>query len=167
MKKNIQTIFYRSEIGTIRIAGTTDSVTVVEFLKNEPNDQPVPIRQNPTCPYPPLGQCITQLDEYFRGERTKFSLPLTLIGTPFQKKVWNQLQKIPYGKTASYKDVAVAIDNPKGMRAVGGANGKNPISIIIPCHRVIAHDGSIGGYGGGLWRKEWLLKHEQEVLSQK
>jgi methylated-DNA-[protein]-cysteine S-methyltransferase len=102
------------------------------------------------------------LDEYFKGKRQNFSLELQLEGTDFQKKVWEQLQKIPYGETASYKDVAVAIGNEKAVRAVGGANGMNNIAIIIPCHRVIGADGNLVGFGGGLWRKVWLLNHEKQ-----
>jgi methylated-DNA-[protein]-cysteine S-methyltransferase len=103
---------------------------------------------------------IRQLDEYFKGARKSFSLKLLLKGTPFQKLVWQRLKKIPYGKLASYGDVARAIGRPNAYRAVGNANNKNPIPIIIPCHRVIGSDGKLVGYGSGLWRKEWLLNHE-------
>jgi methylated-DNA-[protein]-cysteine S-methyltransferase len=108
-----------------------------------------------------LKQAVCELEEYFLGKRTQFNLPLEMSGTKFQKQVWTQLSKIPYGKTCSYKDVASRIKNPKAMRAVGTANGKNPFCIVIPCHRVIAADGSIGGYTGGLDIKVKLLTLEQ------
>jgi O-6-methylguanine DNA methyltransferase len=103
---------------------------------------------------------FTQLKEYFNLKRKKFYVPLDIEGTEFQKKVWNALQKIPYGKTATYKDIAEAIGNVKAVRAVGRANGKNPLPIIIPCHRVIEHSGKLGGYSGGLGIKEKLLELE-------
>jgi len=105
-----------------------------------------------------------QLAEYFSGDRKNFKLPLRTEGTEFQKKVWNQLLNISYGTTFSYKDVAEAVGNDKAYRAVGNANNKNSIPIIIPCHRVTASNGKIGGYGAGVWRKKWLLKHEKENL---
>ena len=102
----------------------------------------------------------TQLGEYFAGERQEFDLPLNLGGSPFQSLVWNALIDIPYGETTSYGKVAVAIGHPDGPRAVGLANGQNPVPIIVPCHRVIGADGSLTGYGGGLDAKRWLLDHE-------
>lgn len=104
-----------------------------------------------------MAQAVEQIEKYFAGKTRKFTVPLDLQGTPFQKKVWKELLKIPYGKTASYKDIAKRISNPKAMRAVGSANGKNPVCVIVPCHRVIAADGSIGGYSGGLDKKKILL----------
>jgi len=103
-----------------------------------------------------------QLNEYFAGTRKKFNLPLDPQGTEFQKKVWKQLSKIQYGQLKSYKDVALGVGSPNAFRAVGGANGKNPIPVIVPCHRVINSDGSIGGYSGGVGIKEKLLKMEIE-----
>lgn len=108
-----------------------------------------------------LSRSVRQLEEYLNGERTTFNLPLDVSGTPFQKRVWRELKKIPYGKTHSYKDIAHRIKNNKAVRAVGTANGANPLCIIVPCHRVIAADGSIGGYSGGLHIKRKLLKLEQ------
>jgi methylated-DNA-[protein]-cysteine S-methyltransferase len=102
----------------------------------------------------------TQLGEYFAGERQEFDLPLNLGGSPFQTLVWNALIDIPYGETTSYGKVAVAIGHPDGPRAVGLANGQNPVPIIVPCHRVIGANGSLTGYGGGLDAKRWLLDHE-------
>lgn len=104
----------------------------------------------------------SQLTEYFNGKRKAFDLPLEIIGTDFRKKVWTALSEIPYGETRSYKDIAERIGIPKACRAVGGANNKNPISIIIPCHRVVGADGSLVGYGGGLDKKVMLLELERK-----
>ncbi|QSX07998.1 methylated-DNA--[protein]-cysteine S-methyltransferase [Alkalibacter rhizosphaerae] len=108
-----------------------------------------------------LVQCMIQLDEYFSGKRREFDIPLVPDSTPFQRRVYDRLLAIPYGQTQSYKDIAIAVGSPKGMRAVGGANNKNPIPIIIPCHRVIGADGRLIGYGGGVSIKKWLLDHEK------
>jgi methylated-DNA-[protein]-cysteine S-methyltransferase len=146
--------YYETPIGTLAISGTEKEITGVHFVEEKSDPDPaIPL---------PLKECVQQLNEYFAGDRKEFSLNLLLDGTDFQKKVWNQLMKISYGKTVSYKDVANAIRNDKAVRAVGSANGRNNIAIIIPCHRVIAHDGTMGGYGGGLWKKEWLLDHEKK-----
>ena len=108
----------------------------------------------------PLPQAARQLAEYFAGVRREFDLPLALHGTPFQQRVWRALTEIPFGETWSYGQLAKRIGNPKASRAVGLANGSNPISILVPCHRVIGADGSLTGYGGGMERKQWLLRHE-------
>lgn len=104
-----------------------------------------------------------QMRAYFAGELREFDVPLALGGTPFQQKVWAMLRKIPYGATISYAELARRVGKPGAARAAGSANGSNPVGIIVPCHRVIAADGTLGGYGGGLDRKEWLLRHEGEV----
>ena len=109
-----------------------------------------------------LVQCKQELLEYFAGKRKEFSVPFRQAGTEFQQKVWNELLKIPYGKTVSYNFIAESLGDKKSIRAVGASNGKNQISIIVPCHRVIGSDGSLTGYAGGLWRKKWLLNHEKE-----
>ncbi|MBS1586827.1 MAG: methylated-DNA--[protein]-cysteine S-methyltransferase [Bacteroidetes bacterium] len=101
-----------------------------------------------------------QINEYFNGERKQFDLPLYLLGTPFQKRVWEGLMKIPFGDTRSYKEQSIFLGDVKAIRAVAGANGENGIAIIVPCHRVVGANGSLVGYGGGLWRKKWLLGHE-------
>ena len=111
-----------------------------------------------------LNQTVLQIKEYLKGERRDFTIPFDLQGTEFQKKVWNQLRKIPYGKTYSYQEIARKLKNPKAVRAVGTANGRNPLCMIIPCHRVIAADGSLGGYSGGLGIKTKLLKLEQKAI---
>lgn len=145
---------YKSPIGTVEIEGTQDSILNLNFVDQAHSDDD----DLPSC----IKECAKQIDEYFQGNRKTFSLNLIMQGTDFQKSVWRQLMKIPYGTTASYGEVAVAIGNPTACRAVGSANGKNPISIIVPCHRVIGSDGTLTGYGGGLWRKDWLLKHEKD-----
>ena len=110
-----------------------------------------------------LTKAKQQLKKYFAGQLSKFDIPMEADGTPFQKKVWRTLSKIPFGKTASYKDIAVMMGNPKACRAVGTANGKNPLCIVVPCHRVISHDGSLGGYTGGLSKKRYLLSLEADA----
>lgn len=145
--------YYESEIGIIEIMGTEDKILAVEFVDRI---------EKPSESVPVVKECLNQIDQYFRGQRKVFSIPLQLQGTNFQKRVWEELMKIPFGATASYKDIAVAVGRDKAVRAVGNTNRLNRISIIIPCHRVIGIDGSLTGYGGGLWRKGWLLKHEQK-----
>ena len=150
--------YYKTPIGTAKIIGNKNgiiSVTVIE-------DKIETSTQISKC----LESCIVQLDEYFGGNRTRFDLKLNLQGTDFQKKVWNELLNIPFGKTRSYMEQSKKIGDPKAIRAVASANGKNPIWIIIPCHRVIGSDGSLTGYGGGIWRKKWLLEHESPSPQQ-
>lgn len=115
-------------------------------------------------PGPIVEEAIRQLSAYFEGTRRDFDLPVSPQGTEFQRLVWQHLLDIPYGQIISYQDLAKAIGKPDAIRAVGAANGQNPISVIVPCHRVLGSDGSLTGYGGGLWRKEWLLKHEGALL---
>ncbi len=114
--------------------------------------------------HPMIKRVRDQLNEYFQGTRTTFDIPLCLDGTDFQQQAWQELTKIPYGKTISYQDQAVALGDPNKVRAIGGANGRNPISIIVPCHRVIAKNGKLQGFGGGLEIKEFLLRHENPEL---
>lgn len=113
-----------------------------------------------------LQEAVHQLKEYFAGERENFDLKINPEGTDFQKKVWQLLLEIPFGKTSSYLDLSKEFGNTKAIRAVAAANGKNPLWIIVPCHRVIGSDGSLTGYAGGLWRKKWLLEHEQPEKQQ-
>ncbi len=148
--------FYSSPIGVLEIAGTADAIVAVNFVDESP---PPPAAE----PSPILRECVAQLDAYFRGELQTFTLNLQPQGTPFQQAVWQALTGIPFAQTVSYADIARRIERPRAFRAVGSATGKNPISILIPCHRVIGSDGSLTGYGGGLWRKEWLLAHERRV----
>ena len=113
-----------------------------------------------------FAEVSSQLEQYFDGDRTEFDLPLTLDGTAFQRRVWAALRGIPYGQTLSYGQLADQIGQPSAARAVGLANGKNPIGIIVPCHRVVGADGSLTGYGGGIERKHYLLAHERRVSGQ-
>ena len=147
--------YYNSPIGYIQILGNEHSIISLDFIDEINNDE----KRNDL-----LNTCITELDEYFKGKRRSFSLNLLLNGTDFQKKVWKALINIPYGKTVSYKDIAKAIGNEKSARAVGNANNKNKIAIIVPCHRVIGSNGLLTGYAGGIWRKEWLINHEKMFL---
>ena len=144
---------YQSEIGLIEISGTENGLKSLNFVDQKTVDD--------VTVHPTLEECLAQIDQYFQGTRQAFSLQLAPEGTDFQQQVWRELSNIPYGQTASYLDIARAIGNEQAVRAVGAANGQNPISIIIPCHRVIGSDGKLTGYGGGLWRKEWLLTHER------
>ena len=111
-----------------------------------------------------VNDAVTQLDEYFNGARRDFELPLDLQGTEFQVAAWNALADIPYGHTASYGQQAASIGRPKAVRAIGGANGRNPVGIVLPCHRIVGADGSLTGFGGGIAVKKWLLDHEQSIL---
>ncbi len=113
---------------------------------------------------PVLAETERQLNEYFSGSRSAFTLPLHFEGTPFQRSVWDQLQRIPCGQTRSYVDLARALGSPGGSRAIGQANGRNRLCIIIPCHRVIRAGGHLGGYSAGLMRKQWLLDHESRLV---
>lgn len=153
--------YYPSEIGLLEITGTEESVKSIYFIKDGDRDR----HFDETEPPPVVAAGLVQLDEYFRGERQEFELELDPAGTDFQKAVWRQLAAIPYGQTVSYLDVARAIGNKKAIRAVGAANGQNPVVIAIPCHRVIGSKGQLTGYGGGLWRKAWLLNHEKRFSS--
>ncbi|GBD89339.1 methylated-DNA--protein-cysteine methyltransferase, constitutive [bacterium BMS3Abin04] len=147
--------YLKTPIGLIKITADDNAVNSVLFVFDDTEME----EENLNLV---LTQCKTELAEYFAGKRKAFDVPIHQEGTEFQKKVWNELIKIPYGKTVSYNDLAKALDNVKSIRAVGAANGKNQISIIVPCHRVIGSDGSLTGYAGGLWRKKWLLDHEKE-----
>jgi methylated-DNA-[protein]-cysteine S-methyltransferase len=115
---------------------------------------------------PVLGEAEAQLTAWFAGERTSFDVPIRLKGTRFQLAVWSALRAIPFGETRSYSEIAAAVGQPEAVRAVGAANGRNPIAIVVPCHRVIGANGTLTGYGGGLPRKRWLLEHEQAVLAR-
>lgn len=150
--------YLHSPIGVLEIKGDEAGIQSVLFIEEN---------KDPTIEIPnTLKVAFSQLEEYFEGNRKKFELQLNPQGTEFQKKVWAQLKGISFGKTHTYLDMAKQLGDPKVIRAAASANGKNPISIIIPCHRVIGSDGSLTGYAGGLHRKKWLLAHESPVKQQ-
>jgi methylated-DNA-[protein]-cysteine S-methyltransferase len=153
MKNSIEIAYYNSPLGILKISADEKGIKEIDFVKKG-----IKSTQNSSSEI--IDQCIRQLDEYFQGKRETFELKLNPKGTEFQKRVWKELWEIPYGKTLSYGDIARRIKNQEAVRAVGQAIGRNPISIIIPCHRVIGGNGSLTGFASGLWRKEWLLKHE-------
>jgi methylated-DNA-[protein]-cysteine S-methyltransferase len=147
-------VYYQSEMGLLEIVATHNGVSKINFLEEGaiiPNLETDNIF---------LKDCIKQLTAYFGGSLQTFSLALDLSGTDFEKRVWRELEKISFGETISYLTLAERLGNKKVIRAAGRANGKNPVPIVIPCHRVVGSDGSLIGYEGGLWRKDWLLKHE-------
>ncbi len=150
--------FIQTPIGIAKLEGDEHGLAVVSVLNNE----------NKTTGIIPevLEDAVYQLQEYFEGKRTEFSLNLNPQGTDFQKRVWTELENIPYGKTISYLDMSKKLGDVKAIRAAAAANGKNPLWIIVPCHRVIGSDGSLTGYAGGLHRKKWLLEHESPVKQQ-
>jgi len=163
---------YDSPIGLIGVHAKDTAVSRVEFAGEqiEESEEERSRARDASSPqagaHPLLEEVRRQLDAYFAGDLRCFDLPLDLEGTPFQRQVWQQLLSVDYGQTASYQEIAVAIDNLKAVRAVGAANGRNPVAIIVPCHRIIGSGAraKLTGYGGGLWRKEWLLRHEGVLL---
>ncbi|OGD22920.1 MAG: hypothetical protein A2W03_03135 [Candidatus Aminicenantes bacterium RBG_16_63_16] len=149
------TAWCRSPIGRLKISGTAEGITEISFDRHD----------SPEAAGPPdeLIPAVRQLEEYFRGERREFTIKLAPAGTGFQRRVWAELEKIPFGGTVTYGGIAADLNTPGAARAVGRANHLNPISIVVPCHRVIGAGSDLRGYGGGLWRKRWLLEHEQSV----
>ena len=152
--------FYKSPIGEIEIKGTDKEICSVNFVQGRRRGSAASLS-------PALKECVKQLDAYFKGKRRIFELMLRMGGTDFQKAIWLSLLGVGYGETASYADIAKAIGRPKAVRAVGNSNRLNPLAIIVPCHRVIGSSGDLTGYGGGLWRKEWLLEHERKYVKKK
>ncbi|HLS31123.1 MAG TPA: methylated-DNA--[protein]-cysteine S-methyltransferase [Flavobacteriaceae bacterium] len=143
----------KTPIGTALIKGNQSGISSLSWIEETEISTTQEIPEE-------LKYSVTQLQSYFKGDLKKFNLPLNPKGTDFQEQVWQALSEIPYGKTISYLQLAQNIGNSKTVRAVAATNGKNPLPILIPCHRVIGSDGSLTGYSGGLWRKKWLLKHE-------
>ncbi|WP_400075914.1 methylated-DNA--[protein]-cysteine S-methyltransferase [Winogradskyella sp. R77965] len=154
----MQSCFIETPLGIAKIVGDINGIASVSILDTEEGLSDI-IPES-------LLECVTQLKAYFKNERKAFNLKLNPEGTTFQKNVWNQLVTIPYGKTMSYLELSKQLGDVKAIRAVANANGKNPLWIIIPCHRVIGSDGSLTGYAGGLYRKQWLLNHESEYKQQ-
>ena len=153
---------YHSPIGKFVLRASDKGLTRLDFVKQESDDMPEPTSVDNEH----LRAAVSQLEEYFAGERACFDVPLDLTGTPFQMAAWRALLLIPCGATCSYGKLAAQIGRPKAVRAVGGANHNNPVAVIVPCHRVIGSDGTLTGYGGGLWRKEWLLDHEKKMMER-
>lgn len=154
---------YKSPVGELLLISNGEHLTGL-YMENSAHPVEVQSEWIESEHSPVFQKTVVQLSEYFNGTLTSFDLPLKMQGTAFQKKVWAALEEIPYGETISYKKLATRIGNPKASRAVGLANGKNPISIIVPCHRVIGANGDLVGYGGGLRRKAQLLELEKSVL---
>ena len=154
--------YYKTRIGIAKITGDKNGIQSVTVLDETEVTQSDLNADTPEI----LQYCVTQLKEYFKGERASFDLTVNPKGTYFQKKVWKSLLTIPYGKTKSYLEQSKALGDAKAIRAVATANGKNPLWIIIPCHRIIGSDGSLTGYSGGIWRKKWLLNHENPNKQQ-
>lgn len=152
------TTYYHSPIGILKITGTESYISEVSFYdkvqKAEGSKKNLP---------PLLIQTVEQLIQYFHGDRRQFELPINQPGTKFQLEVWNELATVPFGKTISYFELARKTGDTKAIRAVGAANGRNNVAIIIPCHRVIGSNRDLVGYAGGLWRKKWLLEHEAKL----
>ncbi len=151
-------------IGTLRLLAQGEALVAIRFPGEGGVEEP-PARPAPRGGV--LALARQQLAEYFAGERTRFDLPLAAEGTPFQRRVWSALSGIPYGETRSYAAIAAAVGSPAAVRAVGAANGRNPLPIVVPCHRVIGSDGRLTGFGGGLPTKAWLLQHERGVLERR
>jgi methylated-DNA-[protein]-cysteine S-methyltransferase len=145
--------YITSPLGTIRLQHSAKGICSLIFVDHE-----LPEAEH----FSELDECKQQLNQYFGGTRKGFNLILDLDGTAFQMKIWAELLKISFGNTLTYADLSRKIGDMKSIRAVGRANATNPVSIIVPCHRVIGSDGSLTGYAGGLWRKKWLLEHEQK-----
>jgi len=152
------TTYYHSPIGILKISGTENYISEVSFYdkvqKTESKKKNLP---------PLIIQCVEQLIQYFQGARREFDLPIHQPGTKFQQSVWSEIITVPFGKTISYFELARKTGDTKAIRAVGSANGKNNVAIIIPCHRIIGANRELVGYAGGIWRKKWLLEHEAKL----
>lgn len=155
--RSFESDFYESPIGSLFVRASAEGIAEISF----PRDGLTAEKHGDSAV---LDACISQLDEFFQGKRATFDVPLDLRGTYFQISVWRSLLLIPCGDTWSYGKVAVQVGRAKASRAVGGANHNNPVAIIVPCHRVVGSNGKLVGYGGGLWRKEWLLEHEKKLI---
>jgi len=150
--------YYESPVGLLKIGGTDQFIGELSFV-----DNPDQLTYGEPGISEIMHQCTEQLIEFFHGNRKTFDIPIHQEGTEFQKRVWGELLEIPYGKTISYLDMAKRLGDSKVIRAAASANGRNNIAIIVPCHRVIGSDKSLVGYGGGMWRKKWLLQHEFKI----
>ena len=156
----LETAYYKSPVGILKIIGNDGGIQIIDYTEENSFEKK-------EIASTLIKKCIFQLDEYFSGTRKEFEIDLNIKGTKFQEKVWQELLEVPFGKTRSYLQQTKAIGDVKAIRAVASANGKNPISIIVPCHRIIGSDGSLTGYAGGIWRKKWLLEHESGCKQQR
>ena len=147
----METVFIKTPLGIAKIIGDEEGISFISI-----SDEGAVSTKIPTI----LQEAVSQLNNYFEGKKTDFTFKLNPSGTEFQQKVWKGLLEIPFGKTISYLELSKKLGDVKAIRAVASANGKNPLWIVVPCHRVIGTDGSLTGYAGGLWRKKWLLEHE-------
>lgn len=154
----METAFVQTPLGTAKLEGDEKGLAKIAVLDRDEKSESIP-----KC----LEDAVNQLKEYFDGTREDFALALQPEGTDFQKRVWNELCRIPYGKTISYLELSKRLGDTKAIRAVAAANGQNPLWIVVPCHRVIGSDGSLTGYAGGLHRKKWLLEHESPAKQQR
>ena len=153
----MQIAFINSPLGITKIVGDENGIAEISVSSEGDVSTIIPSE---------LQEAVSQLSDYFDGKRKDFNFKLNPKGTDFQQKVWQELLNIPFGKTISYLDLSKKLGDVKAIRAVASANGKNPLWIVIPCHRVIGTDGSLTGYAGGLWRKKWLLEHENPTNQQ-
>ena len=147
----------KTPLGIAKIVGDENGISVISISDEGDVSSTIPVI---------LQEAVLQLNDYFNGKRIDFTFKLNPSGTEFQQKVWKELHEIPFGKTMSYLELSKKLGNVKAIRAVASANGKNPLWIVVPCHRVIGTDGSLTGYAGGLWRKKWLLEHENSTNQQ-
>ncbi|UCE93296.1 MAG: methylated-DNA--[protein]-cysteine S-methyltransferase [Flavobacteriaceae bacterium] len=147
--------YINTPLGIAKVVRNDEGISEISVIEEK-----LPLTEHPS---EVLTECIKQLNEYFEGHRKIFTVRLNPAGTSFQKRVWKELLTIPFGKTSTYMQQTLKLGDKKAIRAVATANGKNPIWVIIPCHRVIGKDGSLTGYAGGLWRKKWLLEHESPI----
>ena len=154
----MKTVFINTPLGFTEIQGDENGISKIHVM-NEDVEISTKIPEE-------LKEAVLQLQDYFDGKRTTFTFPLNPSGTDFQKKVWDELLHIPFGKTCSYLELSKKLGDAKAIRAVASANGKNPLWIVVPCHRVIGTNGSLTGYAGGLWRKKWLLEHENPIKQE-
>ena len=153
----METAYIKTPLGIATIIGDENGISVISVADEGEVSNTIPAV---------LQEAVLQLNDYFEGKRTDFDFKLNPKGTEFQQKVWKGLLEIPFGKTCSYMDLSKKLGDVKAIRAVASANGKNPLWIVVPCHRVIGTDGSLTGYAGGLWRKKWLLEHENPTAQQ-
>ena len=154
----------KAPFGVLTVVASNKGVRYVMF-ENDAHPKPLSDLRIRQGPHAVLDDALVQLREYFNGDRVTFELPLDLVGTEFQVDAWKSLARIPFGKTVSYAEQAASIGRPTAVRAIGGANGRNPVAVVLPCHRVIGANGSLTGFGGGIEVKRWLLQHEQNVMA--